>query len=121
VPPCPEAAGAGLRALRGRDAGLHGVTGEFELRTDVARADTLAMNLVPRPWEYDVMVGERHGCQPAREAGERLRRAVEDAFRDGEPVIRERGGKAGTAEVTAAVREALIDGRAAAGGHRSIA
>ena len=167
------------------------VTGEFELRTDASRIDTLAMNLVLRPWEYDVLVGEhrsgstlaalgtalaggpdyapaadigdrhalfrpghggaaeparrvgigranptalflsaammlewlgeRHGCQPAREAGERLRRAIEDAFRDGELAIRERGGKAGTAETTAAVRAALIDGRAAAGGHRSIA
>ena len=150
------------------------VAGEFDLSADAAYVDIMSLNLVTRPWDYDVMVtenmfgdilsdlgaaliggmgyapsadigdthgvfqpchgsapdiagkgvanptamflsgammldwlGEKHQCTEARNAASLLRSAVDDAFRGGELVTVERGGAAGTQEVTESVQDAL--------------
>lgn len=150
------------------------VAAEFDVSADAAYVDIMALNLVTRPWDYDVLVtenmfgdilsdlgaaliggmgyapsadigdehavfqpchgsapdiagqglanptamflsgammlewlGTRHQCEPAREAGRRIVAAVDDAFRSGELVTVERGGKAGTDAVHAAVMREL--------------
>lgn len=52
-------------------------------------------------------LGERHGSAPARTASRLIVDAVDDAFRSGELVTVERGGKAGTRAVSDAVLTAL--------------
>jgi 3-isopropylmalate dehydrogenase len=53
-------------------------------------------------------LGERHADPAVRDAGKRIRAAVERALRDGGARTRDLGGTAGTAESTAAIRQALV-------------
>lgn len=53
-------------------------------------------------------LGARHGASEATRTGGLLRRAVDTAFADGRLVTCELGGSAGTAEVYAAVRAAML-------------
>ena len=52
-------------------------------------------------------LGDRHGLRSCRRAADALTGAVQDAYADGSLVTAENGGAAGTADVTARVRECL--------------
>lgn len=58
-------------------------------------------------------LGEQHQCIEAKQAALVLRSGVDDAFRSGDLVTVERGGDAGTREVTAAVRYVIEQGAGA--------